>query len=214
MKRIVATVSLAALGAASIQSVCGQSALTGGDGAKAWTVSASLRGFYDDNINTANSGKTESFGFSVSPSVGMNFNLEQTDISFVYMFDYKWYDKVIDPLVLGHDEFTHTFNAQLRHNFSERTTFTLGDSFAIGQEPDVLQRDVYGTFQHIFGDNIRNYGSATINHQLTRDLGLELGYNSAFYDYHDEQFVLVTDDASGTLTGVPDNPLTVSRASY
>ena len=214
MKRIVATVGLAALGAASVQSANAESAL-GGDGAKAWTISTSLRGFYDDNINTTQT-KQGSFGFEVSPTLTFEMSpTDQTDLSFAYTLGYKYYDKgiTVGTNKTDNSSMTHTVAANLRHSFSERTAFTFSDSFVIGQEPDLLQRDFYGTFQYLSGDNIRNYVSAIVNHQLTREVGLELGYANSFYDYDDNQFILLSDDGSGTASGVPNNPLTVFRAS-
>ena len=50
MKRIVASIGLVAVGASGIQAAL-LPALTKESG-KPWSVSATLRGFYDDNFNT------------------------------------------------------------------------------------------------------------------------------------------------------------------
>lgn len=50
MKRIVASVSLVAVGATALQADLLPGLTT--ESGKPWTVSATLRGFYDDNINT------------------------------------------------------------------------------------------------------------------------------------------------------------------
>src|ERR1043165_5955807 len=87
MKRIVASVGMAALGAACIQNSNAQSG--GGDGSKPWTISASLRGFYDDNVNTASTGKIETVGAEVSPSFKFELPMDQTTLTFAYTYEYK-----------------------------------------------------------------------------------------------------------------------------
>ena len=69
MKRIVTSVGLVALGASSVGAVLGQDATPAP--AKFWSISASLRGFYDSNINTAPDtdpvDQVSAFGFTISP---------------------------------------------------------------------------------------------------------------------------------------------------
>ena len=74
MKKIVASVGLFAVGASGVQAAS-LTALTV-EGAKPWSISATLRGFYDDNVNTAPNSvsRTESFGFEASPSIGLNWS--------------------------------------------------------------------------------------------------------------------------------------------
>src|SRR6185295_16864185 len=130
MKRIVASVGLAALGAASIQSSHAQA--VGAD--KPWSVSASLRGFYDDNVNTSKTGKIQTFGVEVSPSFALALPAgDQTTASLAYTYAYKWYDKKPDPSRTDNADETHTVAARLMHQFNERTSVSLSDSFVIGQ---------------------------------------------------------------------------------
>lgn len=64
------------------------------------------------------------------------------------------------------------------------------DSFAIGQEPDLLRAgNTYNTYQRISGDNLRNYGSIDLLAQLTPEFGLDLGYANTFYSYADNQYI-------------------------
>ena len=67
MKKIVASVGLVALGASGLYSAP-IPGLTE-EGGKNWSVSATLRGFYDDNLNTVHSGpaKQDTFGIEISP---------------------------------------------------------------------------------------------------------------------------------------------------
>jgi len=184
MKRIYASLGLATIGVASVQIAHGQSV----DPSKSWSVSAALRGFYDDNINTGDSkNAVESPGFEVSPSLSFNLPLEQTSIAASYTYSYKWYDEVVN-YNKGHDRQTHNFGIQLRHAFSERFLVSVQDSFVVGQEPDVLRvGNEAGLTYAVPGDNIRNYGSIVFGAQISRPFGIEIGYANSLYDYEDDE---------------------------
>jgi hypothetical protein len=185
MKNIVASVGLFAVGASGVHAASIMAPTV--EGAKPWSIAATLRGFYDDNINTAPNGdfKKSSFGFEVSPSLGLNWTAEQTTMSLNYVYDFRYYDRKPNGNADHYDQ-THTFNALLNHSFSERYVLNVSDSFVIGQEPDFLRTGPTLTdFQRIPGDNIRNYGQIKFNAQLTRLFGLELGYQNSFFKYAD-----------------------------
>jgi hypothetical protein len=180
MKKIVASVGLVALGTSSLYSAP-ISGLTE-EGGKNWSVAATLRGFYDDNINTSPV-KQDAFGFEISPSANYGLQLPQTTLTLAYVYSFKYYDHRPIGDSEKYDQ-QHIFNAGLDHSFSERYKLSVRDSFAIGQEPDVLRsQNSFATFQRISGDNIRNYGAIVFNAELTRLLGLEIGYDNSFYDY-------------------------------
>jgi len=198
MNKIVASVGLVALSASGLQAAV--PGLTS-DASKPWSVSASLRGFYDDNVNTSPSGpnKRDTFGFEVSPAVNLSFPMEQTTISLGYIYAFKYYDRKPIGNSDNYDQ-THTLNAALDHAFSERYQISVRDSFAIGQEPDFLRTgNSFATFQRISGNNIRNYGSVTLNAQLTRLFGLEVGYSNSYFDYEDEGGDATSPSLSGLL---------------
>lgn len=176
------SLGVAAIGVAAIHSVQGQST----DPARSWSVSASLRGFYDDNVNTSSTDQVRSYGVEVSPTLAYNLALEQTTLAASYTYAYKWYEKAINR-GSDHDNQTHTLAARLTHTFSERLLMSVQDSFVIGQEPDVLRigNNGYDSFQSFSGDNIRNYGSIAFNAQVSRQFGIEVGYANALYDYAD-----------------------------
>ena len=186
MKKIVASVGLFAVGASGVHAASILAPTV--EGAKPWSIAATLRGFYDDNINTAPDGdlKKSSFGFEVSPSLGLNWSAEQTTMSLNYVYDFRYYDTKPNGNADHYDQ-THTINALLNHNFSERYVLNVSDSFVIGQEPDLLRTGPTLTdFQRVPGDNIRNYGQIIFNAQLSRLFGLELGYQNSFFHYHNE----------------------------
>ena len=194
MKKIVASVGLVAIGASGIQSLSAQT-IGAPDASKPWSVSATLRGFYDDNTSTLPNNFTipagahrDSFGFEVSPTAALSWSVDQTTVTLGALYSFKHYDHI--PLSsTGHNDNTFTFNAGLSHAFNERITARVSDSFVIGQEPDLLRAgNAFSTFQRVSGNNIRNYGMIGLDAQLTPELGLSFGYDNAFYDYKDRGF--------------------------
>jgi hypothetical protein len=198
MKRIVASLGVAALGAACVQDSNAQ-----GSGAKALTASVALRGFYDDNVNTTPTGKVGTFGAEISPTLAFELPMDQTSISLAYTYSYKYYEKR-PGLGEDHDDQSHTIAARLMHAFSERTSISIGDSFVVGQEPDVLRSgDFDAAHQRISGQNIRNYGNITLNHQFAPKFGVEVGYANSFFDYEDQ---LSSSPGYGVFTGFGGTP--------
>ena len=190
MKRIVASVGLVAVGASGLQAELLPAMTT--ESGKPWTVGATLRGFYDDNINTVpdnfNPGPgfhRSSTGFEISPFLRFSFPMEQTTISFGYVYSLKYYDNKPLGNTDNYDQ-THDFDVALSHAFSERYQLKVADSFIIGQEPDMLRAgNTFDSFQRISGDNLRNFGSITFSAQITPELGTEVGYANTFYSYSD-----------------------------
>src|SRR6516162_8385798 len=97
MNKIVASVGLVALGASGVQAASPSPFNT--DAAKPWSITATLRGFYDDNYQTigndvvlAPGEHRASFGFEVSPSANLQWQLEQTQIALGYTYDFKYYE--------------------------------------------------------------------------------------------------------------------------
>jgi hypothetical protein len=215
MKKIVASVGLVALGASGVQAASPSPFNT--DAAKPWSVSATLRGFYDDNYQTiANDTPTpagthrSSFGFDVSPGARFDWQLEQTQIGLGYTYDYKYYEHRTSGQSEHYNQ-SHTFRADLDHSFNERYQVSVSDSFVIGQEPDILRAgNTFSTFQRIPGDNIRNYGSINFNAQLTKQLGLQAGYANSYYDYDDDAVAVNT--SSTSIPGVTVTSVSPSRS--
>src|SRR5256885_11623286 len=92
MKKIIASASLAALSAASVQAAYAPG-LSPQEKSKAWTLSGTLRGFYDDNpTSSISSQKQQSWGLELSPSLAVNLALDQTLIRFNYTYDMRYYE--------------------------------------------------------------------------------------------------------------------------
>jgi hypothetical protein len=194
MKRIVASVGLVALGTSGLQADTASSLTS--ESAKPWSVSTTLRGFYDDNINSAPDNAVlahrGTMGFEVSPAITVSWPWEQTSLNLGYIYSFKDYQ--FKPA--GNTDtvdMTHSFNASLDHSFNELYRANVRDSFVIGQEPDFLRAgNTYSTFQRLSGSNIRNYGNATFDGQLSPLLGFEVGYGNAYYNYAADQPHLAT----------------------
>jgi len=182
MKKIVTSVGLVAVGASGLQAV-NISGITDDSPTKPWNASVSLRGFYDDNINTSSDGSKDMLGMEVSPSIGFAMSWPQTKVAIGYTYSFKWYERKPQGNSENYDQ-THEVNAALDHAFSERYKASLSDSLAIGQEPDVLRAgNTFATFQRISGYNLRNYGSAALTAQMTPLVALRPAYNNAYYNY-------------------------------
>ncbi len=185
MKKIVASVSLIALGAVGLQSAAQAEGLLGPDDSKPWSVALTLRGFYDDNVNSAPSNETETFGYEVSPSFKVGWTLPQSTFLAGYTYSFKYYEDK-PPGNSDKDDQTHTFNIAFNHDFTDRTSIKVSDSFVIGQEPDLLRAgDTLATYQRVSGENIRNFGRVGLSHQWNSRLGTQLGYDNAYYNYDD-----------------------------
>ncbi len=203
MNKIVASFGIAALGASTIHSASAQDFTSNPQ--KPWAVSATLRGFYDDNINGAPSGpnKVDSFGFEVSPGIGLDWNNGQTAVKVGYRYSLRYFDEERFQRE-GHDSQSHTFDGAIDHSFNERSSISLRDSFVVGQEPDLL-RSTYGggaPLTPVPGDNIRNYGSVVFSTDLTPVFGLELGYDNQWFDYDDSGGTIAQPSLSGLLDRV------------
>ncbi len=183
MKRILFSAGLFALMASASHAAYapGLSAL---EKQKPWSVSASVRGFYDDNYTTSPSAAArESFGFEVSPSVSLNVPLEQTFFGASYLYSLKYYENRAHFHQASADH-SHQFNAKLDHAFTERYKITASESFVLAQEPEVL--NTLGTITvplRLNGNNIRNTADASFTAQASELIGVQVGYQNNFYDY-------------------------------
>ena len=183
MNKIFASIGAVALGTTAVQAAGGVEMV---DPTKPWSVSASLRGFYDDNYVTAPKGaERDSYGIEVRPSAALYFPLEQTTLGLRYTLGAKWYQDRED-LSSSNDpwDFSHELDAFLNHQFSQRYLLDVRDSFVITQEPELLSGNgpVTSPFR-TESDNMRNLAEANFTAVLTRELSLVLGYQNTWVDY-------------------------------
>lgn len=185
MKKILTSAGLVAISVSSIQAAYAPN-LSDIERAKPWSVSAALRGFYDDNYTTSPSSvKRDSFGFEVSPSASLNLPLDQTFVGLSYEYSLRYFE---DRRNNEYDQ-THKFDGRLDHKFSERYSIELSDSFVISKEPEVLAPAGGGAIAvpiRTEGNNLRNLGSINFGAQLTELFKMELGYANTYYDYQQD----------------------------
>lgn len=184
MKRIAVSVGLVVVGATVVQAGPADS-LSSMQASKPWSLSAALRGFYDDNYALDENNTRSSYGFEVRPSVTLNLPLEQTLITGSYTYSLKYYeDRDRGNSNLCPIDQAHIFNVALTHAFSERYTIDVRDSLVAAQEPSLIDPNL-SFVGRANANTIRNTGSATFQAELTPVLNGVLGYQNTLYDYED-----------------------------
>jgi hypothetical protein len=177
MKKFVASVGLVALGAAVAHAQYAPG-LTPLETSKAWSLSADLRGFYDDNYLTVpKEFRESSWGTELSPSAAVNHSVQDTLMSASYVYDLRWY------ATHSATDQSHQFNGRIEHEFSDRYKISASDSFVIAQEPTVIDTAVVSTPLRVEGNNVRNTGLVDFTAGLTKLLDLHLGYANTVYAY-------------------------------
>ena len=162
MKKLLATAGMAAVGAASMNAAS-PPVLLEQQQTKPWSISASVRAFYDDNYATRHNDRRDSFGFEVSPSVMANIIKEQTQFYASYKYGLRWYEDRVN------NEFdqSHIASLLLNHDFSERLRLTLYDDFVVAQEPSILNPSQQVQTLRVRGSNMRNTAGADLVAKLT-----------------------------------------------
>jgi hypothetical protein len=180
MKKFFVSVGLIAAGTASLQGAYAPD--WNSTSASMWSVSGSLRGFYDDNFDTAPSGaKIGSFGLEVSPQVSLNVPLQQTELGMRYIYGLYYYQRREDLGEYPIDQ-THQFDLWVDHAFTERWQARVQDSFVVGQEPELIDPNTTVP-RRVEGNNISNTGTLTLNTIWTRLFSTALGYQNSIFDY-------------------------------
>ncbi len=159
------------------------------DTSKPWSVAASLRGFYDDNYYLADKGdERDSFGFNITPSLRYNLAKDQTYFGARFIYSAAWYEDRTEGDNDPWDQ-SYQFDVMLNHAFNERFSLDVRDSFVISQQPEVLATSGAAVTYPMRseGDNMRNQGEILFKAQMTRLLGLNVGYNNVYWNYDQEQ---------------------------
>jgi len=147
---------------------------------KIWSVSGTLRGFYDDNYQTAPAGSVKgSFGIEASPEFDLNMALQQTELGLRGIYGLYYYQERQN---LGQNPYDQTLQLDLwvDHAFTERWQGKVLDSFVLGQEPELIGG---GQVTRVEGNNIRNTGTLTLDTIWTRLFSTEFTYGNTIYDY-------------------------------
>jgi hypothetical protein len=185
MKKILASASLVALGAASLQAAP-DAGLTPQEKSKPWTVGLTLRGFYDDNYLTAPTDAAndlESFGIDLRPFAGLNLNLDQTYIGLNYTYGMRYYeDRESDTTDQSHD-----VRLVVKHEFTEKLRLDVSDNFRYSTEPQITDGSVAYPLrtdqQYMY-----NLARIALGIDVTEKLGFDVYFNWTLWDYDDDGF--------------------------
>lgn len=201
MNKLFVSAGLVAIGAATLESAMADDAT----GPKYWSVGGTLRGFYDDNYNFTSS-KKGSFGVEILPTVSFHVPLRQTDLGLRYTYGAYWYQ---DRQVTHQNPWdqTHQLDLWVDHAFNERWKTRLTDTFAVGQEPELLNPNsttAFATPLRVAGDNFSNHGAVELNTQWTRLLSTVLSYDNGWYAYDNSGAAV--DPTTGVFYNNPPGP--------
>ncbi|HEV8542677.1 MAG TPA: outer membrane beta-barrel protein [Verrucomicrobiae bacterium] len=188
MNKITTTAGIVALGAASLHAAVDAPLAGSQQATKPWSISATLRGFYDDNYATAPDAlKRDSFGFEVSPSASVNIIRDQTAFGLNYVYSYRYYQDR-EHLGLPADDQSHQVNAKLSHAFTPRYKLDLSDSFVYAQEPTLIAGDLPILSSYLRSDSsaYRNHAQGSFSAGITEETTIVLGYSNQWYDYDQE----------------------------
>lgn len=188
IRRVIATASLFAVGMAGLkgQNVTGLSRQEAG---KWWTLSGSLRGFYDDNSLNSPQGnefpgqidEEGSFGVEFSPGFSINLPLERTLFRASYRLTLNYYEARTENNI----DQDHEFKVQLNHKFSQRRELDFDNTFVYSDAPEVRAQE--GSFTpRQDSTSWRNNAAIDFNQRLTPILGLTVGYKNNIRDYKEK----------------------------
>lgn len=179
-KKIFTSVGLAVVGITNVHASYAPDAT---DNSKIWSISGTLRGFYDDNYLTAPK-KVGSFGFEASPSFTLNAPLEQTEIGLRYVYGLYYYQKRED---LGQNPIdqSHEFDLWIDHAFTPRWETRFEDTVTVSQEPGLGQPSGQPIVvdQRVNGNNIANAANISLTTDWTEEFSTKLSYGNSFYSY-------------------------------
>ncbi len=201
MKKLFISMGLVAAGTASLHADYAPG-LNSMQTTKFWSVSGTLRGFYDDNYNTAPNGQKQgSAGYEVSPSVSFAVPMQQTEFDVRYTYGLYYYQERRNQ---GNDPYdqTHQVDLWLDHAFTERWQSTVHDTFVVGQEPGLLNPSGAANAQplRVNGNNIVNDANVALTTDWTRLFSTVLSYENGYYDYQQNGGTASNPSQNGLLT--------------
>lgn len=160
---------------------------------KFYTITASLREEYDDNIYTSRYNKKGSFVTEFSPSILVNFNSDNSTFSARYTFGLDYYvSRSGEPI-----DQTHELLLRYTHQFSDRFSLDVRDQFGYYTNPDLLNG--VGT-QFRNGGYFINTATADFEAQWTPIFGTSTNYSNVAILYQESDI--------GNLQNYDENTLT------
>ncbi len=159
--------------------------------AKPWNINANVRSFYDDNYTTLPSRaaagqptKRSTWGLELSPSGSYLLTRDQTSLALSSKYSMRYFE----DRTSGSADHSFDFGADLAHRFTEKQRLNFTESFAIAQEPGVLDpSSAVSTALRTLGNNLRNNLQAkyTWDDIIERWSG-EASYSNTYYDFQQD----------------------------
>lgn len=180
MKKLFVSAGLAAIGAASLHADEYAPDVTAMDASRIWSVTGSLRGFYDSNYTTAPT-PAYSWGFEFSPGFSLIVPLQQTELGLRYTYGLYWYQARERQGANPIDQ-THNLNLWIDHAFSETWEAKVQDVFIYAQDPQLTATGSptpYRTLDSYYN----NIGTVSLHTELSALFSTDLSYENTFYKY-------------------------------
>jgi hypothetical protein len=168
------------------------------DASKPWTVSGTLRGFYDDNYTTSPNGQKQgSAGFEISPQASLIMPLQQTELGLRYTYGLYYYQQRENQGANPIDQ-SHEVDLWLDHAFTQRAEGKIQDSFISAQDPSLTASGQQLPYR-VQGNNIQNVGTLSAHYEWSMLFSSDVGYQNTWYDYssHGATEASITADPSG-----------------
>lgn len=184
MKRIVVSTGLVAIGAMSLHAGDYAPDFTAMNATKPWSVSGTLRGFYDDNYTTSPNGrKNGSGGFEFSPQIGLIMPLQQTELGLRYTYGLYYYQARENQGSNPIDQ-THQVDLWIDHAFTQRLEGKIQDTFISQQDPELSSSPTALAYR-AEGNNIENVGTVTGHYEFSTLFSTDVGYQNTWWDYQE-----------------------------
>ncbi len=163
------------------------------DNHRPFTITATLREEYDDNIFTSKTNQVGSFKTDFSPSILVDFPMVDSDFSARYTFTGTYYDNRNG----GEFDTAHDIVAQYRKSFSDRFGLNVAEQFRYSSEPSLF--DNTGTvFRN--GAYYTNTVNAGFNAQWTPLFGSMTTFSNTIVKYEDATQSIEQDSVENTGT--------------
>lgn len=182
MKIFFVSAGLLAIGAASLHAGDTYAPdVTAMDSSKIWSVSGTLRGFYDDNYTTSHI-KQASWGFEASPSASIIVPLQQTELGLKYTYGLYYYQARANNGSYPLDQ-SHQASLWIDHAFTERWEGKVQDTFTVAQDPQLSATPTSVPYR-VEGNNIQNVATASVHTEWTMLFSTDLGVQNTLDYYH------------------------------
>jgi hypothetical protein len=183
MKKLFVSAGLVALGAAHLHAADEYAPdVTAMDASRIWSVSGTLRGFYDNNYTTAPT-PAYSWGWEFSPSVSLILPLQQTEIGLRYTYGLYWYQSRSRQGANPIDQ-THSLNLWIDHAFSETWEAKVQDAFIYAQDPQLAAT---GSLPYrVQSSYFQNIGTVGVHTELSALFSTDVSYQNTLLQYEDK----------------------------